>query len=118
MNPVPRYGVIVTGMDETWIPAACTLPTVERPMRVAEFDSLLGTAVRGVDRMEETRLRLELDPSPDIAGQAAQLAVRETGCCSFFTFTLTADGDGVRLDVTVPEGRVDVLDALAARARP
>ena len=118
MNPVPRYRFIVTGMDETWIPAACTLPTVERPVRVAEFDSLLGTAVRGVDRMDETRLRFELDPSPDIAGRAAQLAAKETGCCSFFTFTLTADGAGVRLDVVVPEGRTNILDALAARARP
>jgi len=117
LNPLLRYGFIVTDMDETWIPAACTLPTVERPTRVAEFDSLLGTAVRGVDRLDETRLRFELDPSPDIAGQAARLAAKETDCCSFFTFTLTADGDGVRLDVTVPEGRVDILDALAARAR-
>ena len=105
-------------MDETWVPAACILPTAERPIRVAEFDSLLGTAVRGVDRMDENRLRLELDPSPDIAGRAARLAATETGCCSFFTFTLTADGAGVRLDVSVPEGRADVLDALAARARP
>ncbi|HEX6338769.1 MAG TPA: hypothetical protein VFZ85_17580 [Jiangellaceae bacterium] len=105
-------------MDETWVPAACTLPTAERPIRVAEFDALLGTAVRGVARMDETRLRLELDPSPDVAGQAAQLAAKETGCCSFFTFTLTADGAGVRLDVAVPEGRTDVLDALASLARP
>lgn len=105
-------------MDETWVPATCTLPTVERPTRVAEFDSLLGTAVRGVDRIAETRLRLELEPSPEVAGQAAQLAAKETGCCSFFTFTLTADGAGVRLDVAVPDGQTDVLDALAARARP
>ena len=105
-------------MDEIWVPAACTLPTVERPTRVAEFDSLLGTAVRGVDRIGETRLRLELEPSPEVAGRAAQLAAKETGCCSFFTFTLTADGAGVRLDVAVPDGQTDVLDALAARARP
>lgn len=109
---------MVMGMAETWVPEACTLPTAERPIRVAEFDTLLGTAVRGVDRMDETRLRLELDPSPDIAGRAAQLAAKETGCCSFFTFTLTADGAGVRLDVAVPEGRTDVLDALALLARP
>ena len=101
-----------------WIPAACTLPTVERPTRVAEFDWLLGTAVRGVDRMDDTRLRLELDPTTDIAARAAQLAAKETACCSFFTFTLTAEGAGVRLDVAVPEGRADILDAFAARARP
>lgn len=30
------------------VPAACTLPTAERPLRLAEFEELFATAVRGV----------------------------------------------------------------------
>ncbi|MBB6551859.1 hypothetical protein [Nonomuraea rubra] len=33
----------------TWVgPSACTLPTVEQPLRVAEFDALFAGAVQGV----------------------------------------------------------------------
>lgn len=102
-------------MDETWVPEACTLSTVERPVRVAEFDALLGGSVRRAARRDAGRLRLELDPSPDVAATAANLAARETACCSFFTFTLTASGGALRLDVAVPEAHTDVLDALARR---
>ena len=95
---------------------ACTLPTVDQPLRLAEFDDLFATAVRGVDRTGPTRVRLDLTAEPTIAAQAADLVVRETQCCSFFTFTLTASGGQLSLDVAVPAGYVDVLDALVARA--
>jgi hypothetical protein len=42
--------------------------------------------------------------------------VREIGCCSFFAFALTATGGALHLEVSVPAGQHDVLDALAARA--
>ncbi|RDI34508.1 hypothetical protein DFR72_101256 [Lentzea flaviverrucosa] len=41
--------------------------------------------------------------------------MRETGCCSFFTFELTVTGGGVTLAISVPDSRAEVLDALAAR---
>jgi hypothetical protein len=104
-------------MDETWVPHDCTLPTAELPLRVAEFDSLLAAATRGVERVDVGRLRLKLDHSPDVAGQAARLAVKESKCCSFFTFTLTADGDGLQLEIAAPQARADVLDALMERTR-
>jgi len=45
------------------------------------------------------------------------LAGRESQCCSFFTFTITADRPGhVVLDIEVPAAHVDVLDALTRRA--
>jgi hypothetical protein len=102
-------------MSTTWVPEACTLPTVEQPLRMAEFDELLAESVRRVEA-EPGRLRLELDSSPTIAGRAAHLAARETVCCSFFTFTLTVAGGMLWLEITVPEGHGDVLDALAAHA--
>jgi hypothetical protein len=98
-----------------WVPDACTLPTAERPLRVAAFDELFAEAVRGVERAGPGQLRLDLRAGPQVAGRAAELAAAETGCCSFFTFTLTVTGGGLVLEVTVPEGRVAVLDALAGR---
>ena len=103
-------------LDVEWVPSACTLPTAEQPLRVAEFDALFADAVRGVARPEHTRLRLELVFSPDNAARAAELAARENGCCSFFTFTVTIADGGLALEATVPAGHVGVLDALQARA--
>jgi hypothetical protein len=105
-----------TGPPVGWVPQACTLPTAQQPLRLAEFDDLFATAVTSTTRVDVRRLRLELDPRAAVAARAADLAVRETGCCSFFTFTLTATGGQVWLEVSVPDGQVEVLDALAAAA--
>lgn len=99
-----------------WAPQACTLPSAERPPRAAEFDWLFADAVRGIERAGPARLRLELQPSPQVAGRAAQLAAAEMHCCSFFTFTLTATNGRLVLDVAVAEQFTEVLDALATRA--
>lgn len=116
MNPVPRYGLYRRAMEATWVPEVCTLPTVEQPLRAREFDELLAGSVRGAERVEAGRLRLELEPSPEVAGRAAHLAARETVCCSFLTFTLTAAASGLWLEIAVPDAHSGVLDALAAAA--
>ncbi|WP_049563987.1 hypothetical protein [Nonomuraea sp. SBT364] len=103
-------------LDQQWVPSACTLPTAEQPLRVAEFDALFADAVQELARPERTRLRLDLVFSPDNAARAAELAARENGCCSFFTFTLTIADGSLALEVTVPPEQVQVLDALAERA--
>jgi hypothetical protein len=100
----------------SWAPSACTLPTAERPMRVAEFDGLFATAVARVERVAPGELRLALSATPEVAATAAALVTRETSCCSFFTFTLTATAGALTLGVSVGEPHVEVLDALAARA--
>ena len=100
----------------SWVPQACTLPTAERPVRVADFDRLFTDAVRAADRQSATRLALELEPTPEVASRTAGLVARETACCSFFTFILVATGGALRLEVSVPDTHVDVLDALTARA--
>ncbi|MGP4028734.1 hypothetical protein [Actinomadura sp. 3N407] len=102
--------------DAGWAPRACTLPTAERPLREAEFDALFGEAVTEVRRAGPGRVELVLRSEPDVAARAAGLAVRETGCCSFFTFALTAAGGALTLEVSVAGPHVEVLDALAARA--
>jgi hypothetical protein len=96
--------------------ASCTLAADDRRARAGEFGQLFASAVRAVHRPEPTRLRLDLQPMPRIAAQAAELAVAETACCSFFTFTLEATAQRLVLDIAVPPAHTDALDALAAAA--
>jgi hypothetical protein len=105
-----------TDESRSWVPDACTLPTAEQPLRAARFDQFFASSVRAVTRPGPGRARLDLRPAPDVAARAAELAATETECCSFFTFTLTASGGALTLDVSVPAGQVAVLDALAGRA--
>jgi hypothetical protein len=98
-------------MSETWVSRSCTLPTAERPLRAAEFDRVFAEA-RGVRRVSPERVRVELEPSAEVAARVADLAVRETGCCSFFTFALTAGAGTLHLEITVGPEHVEVLDAL------
>ena len=97
-----------------WVPQACTLPTVEQPLRSAEFDALFAASLRGVQRLAGTRLRLVLDAG--VEAVARDLTARESECCSFFTFTVAQTAGELRVDVEVPAEHVAVLDALAARA--
>jgi hypothetical protein len=97
-----------------WVPEACTLPSAERPLRLAEFDDLFAVALRAQQRLSPTRLRWRLDPAAEQA--ARDLASREAGCCSLFSFTFAPADGSVHLDVEVPEAHAGVLDALARRA--
>lgn len=96
------------------MPAACTLPTADRPVRLAEFDDLFATALREQRRLAPTRLRWRLDPASEPV--VRDLTGRETSCCSFFTFAISLVGGAVEVEVRVPDGHVEVLDALASRA--
>ncbi|HYN72696.1 MAG TPA: hypothetical protein VES60_09360 [Nakamurella sp.] len=98
-------------------PAECTLPTADRPLRVAEFDDLFVTEVRSVTRESNVRAIFELGADPEVAATAANLTARESQCCTFWTFTLTMTGGRVTLDVSVPAGQHAVLDALVDRAQ-
>ena len=99
----------------SWVPDACTLPTAEQPLRLAEFDKFFRTAVRGADRLSAEHLRLRLDGAEGVEETARDLAARESSCCSFFAFAVSAPQPGkVRLDIEVPDGHVAVLDALEA----
>jgi hypothetical protein len=100
--------------NQEWVPPACTLPTVDQPLRLAEFDDLFATALRRQQRPTPTNLRWLLDPTAEEL--ARDLTARESACCSFFTFTVTTDPDHVEVQVEVPPSYVPVLDALADRA--
>jgi hypothetical protein len=108
--------------DLTWASVeACTLPTVERPLRVAEFDDLFATSLRSAD-LGGTRARLLLAGDEALPGRVRRLTDAESACCSFFSFTITAlpgktsEGSLVALDIDVPPAYADVLAALVDRA--
>ncbi len=105
---------MTTTDDPAWAPEACTLPTVERSLRLAEFDDLFATALRAQQRCSPTMLRWDLDPA--VEATARSLTGRETNCCSFFTFTFHLADGLLRLTIEVPTAHVKVLDALASRA--
>ena len=95
-----------------WAPDACTLPTEERPLRVAEFDDLFAFVVRA-ERREPQRLDVVLRRI--VEAHARDLARRESECCSFFTFDFEPAGTDVVMHIAVPPEHVAVLDALQAR---
>jgi hypothetical protein len=98
-------------------PDACTLPTAERPLRIAEFDDLFRTAAVAVDRVDDRRARWSLAPDPTVPARAADLVARESLCCAFFDFTVRVSGGTATLEVAVPDEYAPVLDALVARSR-
>ena len=101
-------------IDQGWVPQACTLPTREQPLRLAQFDELFATALHGQQRLTPTLLRWRLYSSAEDA--VRDLTARESDCCSFFTFAVTRTGNVVEVDVQVPDSHIAVLDALVARA--
>ena len=98
-----------------WAPSACTLPTVERPLREREFSALFATALRDVHQVDATRADLVLEPASEAT--ARDLAARELSCCSFFTFDFANAGGALTMSVTVPAQHAAVLEALVATAK-
>ena len=104
----------MTRASEFRVPEACTLPTIERPLRLIEFDGLFARGLTAQQRLSATLLRWSLDRG--VESEARDLTEQETACCSFFTFDFTVVGAALQLDVQVPPTQVKVLDELAARA--
>lgn len=102
--------------DLAWVPQSCTLPAEERPLRVAEWDALFAERLRTLSRPQPLRLRLELAGGAGVEERVRDLVERESGCCSFFTFTTVPGKDLVSLEVSVGQAHEAVLAALAARA--
>lgn len=99
------------------VPDACTLRTAEQPRRMAEFEAFFADAVRSVDRLDDRHVRMQLTGEPGLEALVRDLIAREKDCCGFFNFAVTRVhspvGEAVTLDVEVPAGYLDVLDALA-----
>lgn len=100
----------------TWVPQSCTLPSAEQPLRVAEFDALFSERLVGTCRSDRLRLELVLTGGEGVEETVRDLVARESGCCSFFTFTVRPGPEEIRLDVVVEGTHEAVLDALEERA--
>jgi hypothetical protein len=118
MSEPPTVSRHSSDASPTWVPVdACTLPTVGQPVRVAEFDELFAERLTATQHPAPTSARFVLAGQREVSARAQELADRETGCCSFFTFDVTVTGpSSFEIAVTVPHGRADVLAALVERA--
>lgn len=103
-------------MDLFGITSTCTLSSAERLTRAADFDRLFTDVVLGVEHLEDATVRLALRADAPTASRAAELAARETACCSFFSFVLTAKAGSLILEVSVPDEHLPTLNTIAARA--
>jgi thioredoxin len=105
------------GAATAWVPTeACTLPTADQPMRLAEFEELFTSSLLGLHREESGWLRLRLNGGAAVETRTRELTAREAECCAFFEFTVGREGDQVIVDVRVPADKEVVLDGLAAQA--
>lgn len=100
-------------MTSARVPDACTLPTEEQPIRIAEFDELFRNQVVSATRHTATRLVLQMRPG--CAEAVRDLTDRESQCCSFFTFIVRDEPDAVVLDIVVPAAYQGVLDGMEGR---
>jgi hypothetical protein len=101
----------------TWVPTSCTLPTEQRPQRMADWDELFAERLTASTRPGRLRLHLVLAGGEGVEETVRDLAGRESGCCSFFTFTVTRGPDGdIQLGVEVDPVHEKVLDVLQVRA--
>lgn len=103
----------ISPAQRDWVPDTCTLPTVEQPIRIAEFDRFFVESVHSTTRQSPTRLDLRLAADAEAAGR--DLAARESSCCSFFTFDFDTTDAGLVMQIGVPAAYIEVLDAFAAR---
>jgi hypothetical protein len=90
-------------------PISCTLEAAEVPDRLARWQRL---ATHVVDRtVTDDGVRVRFDNLVS-AGEVADLAAAEQGCCSFFAFTLHIAADGTTLDVGAPAEARELVDML------
>jgi len=75
-------------------PSACTLPSEERPLRLAEFQSLVGDHWSRTDWLDDRTAVLWLRGGEALAVSVRDLARRESHCCSFFDFAVDGPVDG------------------------
>jgi hypothetical protein len=104
-------------LADDWIPASCSLPTVDQPWRRREFDEFFAEDVVSVRRTSPLEVHFGLRAAPEVAGRAANLASQETACCSFFRFDPTMTASQVGMAVTTEPLHAAVLAALTARAQ-
>jgi len=108
-------------MDLLPIDDFCTLPAAALPVHLMEFDELFRRQVSVPRRIGRHRVEFTFANADGLYAQVSDLVARESGCCSFFEFTIEQRSqpsieDQLVLRVGVPERYGDVLKALLDRA--
>jgi hypothetical protein len=101
--------IVETDAEDRLIGAACTLDVAEMPARLREWAALRdrSTGIRSITG----GVTVGLDAAEPI-GKVADLVVRESECCPFYTFLLRVDGRTRELEVTAGAGRETAVRAL------
>jgi DNA-binding transcriptional MerR regulator len=95
--------------NATDAPIACTLEDAEVGPRLAAWRALLAHKDRVVEIADGVRVRFD---GAVTAADVAQLAQDEHACCSFLSFAVLVDRDGVGLDVRAAAEARPVIDVL------
>jgi DNA-binding transcriptional MerR regulator len=102
MNTVPIY--------DPSAPIACTASSAEIPVRIEQLERMR----RHLDRLERTEhgLLLHFPRRTDIEAEVRTFAVDEKGCCAFWGFDTTTEGDQLTLRWDGPPDVSDFFDHL------
>jgi len=90
---------------------ACTLDSGERATRGGEWRAVAQTALED-RRPIPGGVRLRFRPDAVTAHRLVDLVAGERACCSWATWTLTADADATVVEVTAPDEGEAALRAL------
>ena len=95
------------------IPVACRLEPVAARSQMDEWGELLTDAVARRHRVAPGRLDLHLRPGFDHVDALVRLAMREVGCCPFFSFSLSIGPEALTLVIEAPDDAASILDGFA-----
>lgn len=91
-----------TSAASTPIVCDMTTATDTEEERLAEYQRLFAQALVGKERTAEG-IRFRFRAQPGVEAWVRDLAAREKACCSFYTYTVSVEGDEVRWDCAVPD---------------
>jgi hypothetical protein len=104
MKSIPLY-------DAT-APIACTASGEEITQRIEVVQRMHANLTR-IERTEHGML-LHFPNRPDVDADLRRFAVDEKGCCQFWGFAVTADGDDLTLRWDAPPALDDYVEKLLA----
>ena len=107
VGPVP---VTITTAPLPAPPAECTLDPSAMRGRIGDWQAVLA---RGTSRSPIAGgSAITFDTDPQLLADLARLVADEHACCSFFDFTISVTGNGVRFEVRAPEEAHDLMAAV------
>ena len=96
-------------------PLVCTLDAGgDLAGRLGDWQAVLAGATGRYETADG--IAVTFDHDLDRTGQLGRLIAAEYACCSFASYHLTVDGDGVRLEVRTPPAARDALAAVSGAA--